>query len=72
MIKATEYITKDMRNLKAKQYVCKVVDELISTGNGKIEVRIVNKAIRQVLKTEITNTDNSSLTSAGMVQGENP
>jgi hypothetical protein len=62
----------NIRQLKAKQYVCKVVDELISTGNGKIEVRIVNKAIRQVLKTEITNTDNSSLTSAGMVQGENP
>ena len=56
MIKATEYITKDMQNLKAKQKVNKCIDEVIENGSGTDEVRVANQLVKSILKTEITET----------------
>ena len=56
MIKATEYITKDMQNLKAKQKVNKCIDEVIENGSGTVEVRVANQLVKSILKTEITET----------------
>lgn len=59
MLKQGEYITKDMRNLKAKQEANKCLDEVLSKGNGKIEIRVCNQIIKSIHKTEITETENS-------------